>query len=268
METMKTARNTNACRHLLFVAILAVSVGPNAWAQSGSRNPIGGGSAGGTGGGSIGGGSTIDGSGTVGFGGGLSGASTPASANLHGIADALRARGDAQRSASEAAINVQTARGKAIKNRVDSANAVVAIRKARFDADRLKREYAAEVREERKARLTALRSRPKRIPKTLSPYELDHYSGKIAWPVTLRDQQFSQVRKAVEKELTLHVRQTGSNEARLLTSISTLRKSVGKQARTIGYREFAAASKFLDRLRNHIRYSDQLMKHREMLAKM
>ena len=235
-------------------------------AQSGSRNPVGAGAsgAGGTGG-SLGGSSFDNGFGGVGSG---TGASTPASARLHGVADAIRARGEARRSTSEAAINVQTARGKSIKNRVDKAQAVVSIREARFQADRLKRQYASEVRADRSARIAALRARPKRIPATLNGMEIDRYSGKLTWPASIRQKRFEKARKAVERELQTHFKQRGSNEARLLTSIETLRKAVGKQARNLGYREFASASKFVGRLRNHVRHSDQLMQQKTMVAKM
>lgn len=169
---------------------------------------------------------------------------------------------------SEAAINIQTANGKRIRNRVDLANARVMIQQARIEVDRLNREYKEELKQAGRARLTAFRSRRTQKSTTMSVTEFDHYTGQIGWPTTLRSKRFEKQRRVVEKELLAHIKQAGSNEAKLLNAVAALRKAVGKDARRLGYREFAASSNFVDRLRKHIHHSDQIVKHKEMLAKM
>jgi hypothetical protein len=262
---IKTSFTTALRLTALTVAIAALTTG-SVFAQSGSRNAVSTGSTSSSGfGGTGNGGGGIASDGTITGGG--SGASTPAESRLRGVAELVRATGQSQNNASRAAINLRTAEGKAIQNRIAAARAKVEIRQARIDAERLKATYQQEIRKLRSERLALLRTRPKRVAATLTAREFDKYTGEVQWPMAITHPIFAKQRTAVEQALKSKTRMQKHADEKLTIAVDALRKAIGRNAQTLGYKKFASANNFTKRLQNQIRFQEEI-KRVEMLASM
>ena len=176
-------------------------------------------------------------------------------------------QGRAQNNASRAAINLRTAEGKAIQNRVASARAKVDIRQARIDAERLKATYQQEIRKLRSERLALLRARPKRVAPTLTAREFDTYTGEVQWPMAITNPILTKQRAAVEQALKPKTRMQKHADEKLAIAVDALRKAIGKNAQTLGYKKFASANNFAKRLQNQVKFHGKI-KPVEMLASM
>lgn len=265
---MRIATNfTTALRLIALAGVFVLLVNGSAFAQSGSRNAGSTGSTesgGGFGGGGNGGGG-IASDGTITGGG--SGASTPAESRLRGVAELVRATGQSQNNASRAAINLRTAEGKAIQNRVAAARAKVEIRQARIDAERLKASYQQEIRKLRSERLALLRARPKRVAPVLTEREFDKYTGEVQWPLAITHSLFAKQRIAVEHALRPKTRMQKHADEKLAIAVDALKKVIGEHAQTLGYKQFASANNFTKRLQNQIKFQEEI-KRVEVLASM
>lgn len=261
-----TTSFTTALKLTALAGVFAILVTGSAFAQSGSRNagssPA---STGSSGFGSASGGGGIASDGTITGGG--SGASTPAESRLRGVAELVRATGQSQNNASRAAINLRTAEGKAIQNRVASARAKVDIRQARIDAERLKATYQQQIRKLRSERLALLRARPKRVAPTLTAREFDTYTGEVQWPMAITNPILAKQRAAVEQALKPKTRMQKHADEKLAIAVDALRKAIGKNAQTLGYKKFASANNFAKRLQNQVKFHGKI-KPVEMLASM
>lgn len=250
---------THGSLQVCVAAIMFVSVSNLAYAQSGSRNSIpsptvtGGqttASQGESSGGTFG---------TTGFGGSF--VSSPIADTLNGNAAILRARSNAVRTASQAAINVQSARGQAIRNRVAMAEGSLRIEEARIASSRLREAYANETRRARAARRAELAaSRPRHKKPGLTQSEYNYQTGQISWPSVLKGPSLTRHRIAVDR---LAVRKPNGERDNIELKIAAkaLRTALGKNARRLGQLRFTAANNFLKRLDRQIRIDTDPMKN-------
>jgi hypothetical protein len=121
-------------------------------------------------------------------------ASTPGESFARGAADVIRAQGEFNRLTSEAAINATEARARAIVNAQEGV-------KAYFNMRQLNRDYRRAERGPRATQEDYERYARSARPVPLSPSELDTLSGRVNWPILLRDERFAPLRTELEELL-------------------------------------------------------------------
>ena len=121
-------------------------------------------------------------------------ASTPAESFARGAADVTRARGEYNLLSSQAAINLQDARSRAIINNQDAVDAYFRIRQ-------MNRDYRAAMRGPRPTQEDFERYARAARPAPLSPSELNTLTGRVRWPVLLRHDRFAELRAELESLL-------------------------------------------------------------------
>jgi hypothetical protein len=144
--------------------------------------------------GTLGGVSSFFGDGVVVGGGYPFKASTPAESFARGAADVIRAQGEFNRMTSEAAINWQEARARAIVNSQDYVDAYFRNRQAN-------RDYRRAERGPRPTQQDIERFAQALKPAPLSPSDLDMLTGRVNWPILLRADRFSPMRAELEELL-------------------------------------------------------------------
>jgi len=123
--------------------------------------------------------------------GGYGGGSTPASANLRGMADVVRSQGQANLDNSAAAINYGIARSQEMDNYKQYVNTF-------FEARQANRAYRAAERGPPPTMEQLVRYAQMGKPKPLSPSELDVITGDIAWPMVLQEDAFAKDRETIQ----------------------------------------------------------------------
>jgi hypothetical protein len=121
-------------------------------------------------------------------------ASTPAESFARGAADVIRAQGEFNRQTSQAAINAQEARARAIVNAQNGVDAYFKIRE-------MNRDYRRAERGPRPTQEDAERYAQAAQPTPLSPSELDTLTGRVRWPILLRDDRLASLRAELEELL-------------------------------------------------------------------
>ncbi len=121
-------------------------------------------------------------------------ASTPAESFARGRAEVIRAQGEYNRLTSEAAINVQQALSGAIDNAQKGVDAYFRIRE-------MNRDYRQAERGPKPTREDFQRYARAGLPTPLSPSELDTLTGRVRWPILLRDDHFASLRAELEELL-------------------------------------------------------------------
>jgi hypothetical protein len=117
---------------------------------------------------------------------------TPFSSGAHGVADMIRSAGAYNALTAEGAVKAGQAQQQFIENRRAAVENYFAVR----DINRRSR---GEERGPRASAEDMVRYSRSGAPARLSPGELDHVSGRIAWPVLLRDDQYVNYRAAIEQ---------------------------------------------------------------------
>jgi len=119
-----------------------------------------------------------------GFGGGWGNPGTAASSELQGLASVVGASGYANLMNSEALKNVTQARSQDIKNRVEWTNSYIEMRQAHkaYVASNITRLSTDELNK------IARDASPKRLDVT----QLDPITGRINWPIILRDPRYAE----------------------------------------------------------------------------
>jgi len=127
-----------------------------------------------------------------GYGSGYHHASTYEEGVQRGAADIIRSAGAANLMNSAAANNWQDAQRKYIENRVYGTDQY-------FEMRRMNRAARAAERGPKPTMEKLVRLAGARKPNRLSPSELDPLTGKITWPVLLREPQFREDRQKLEE---------------------------------------------------------------------
>jgi hypothetical protein len=169
-------------------------------------------------------------------------------------AEMIRAQGQAVQAGSlgleaqsRAAINYEQARSQYIEN-ADQWTDVYNQRR------RQQMELEAYERERHKADLQRyLKNRPDPAPPhTLSPGELNPSTGEIAWPETLLEEDYADLREAIEREYATHAAASGAagNVRRIRELTGEMRDVLRANIREMPSYEYIAARKFIDGLSN------------------
>ncbi|HVX16338.1 MAG TPA: hypothetical protein VHC22_34450 [Pirellulales bacterium] len=119
-------------------------------------------------------------------------ASTAGEGYAIGMADMVRSAGMATLMTSKAAGNVEDARSKYIDNVMKSTQAYI-------DRERMLQSYQDSLRRPPPTSEQLYRMAQIGLPQALSASQLDPVSGKIAWPVVLRDDAFESYRQTAQE---------------------------------------------------------------------
>lgn len=191
-----------------------------------------------------------------GYGYGYGGASTPASAAGHAMADVVRSQGMYNAMTSAAMVNVEDARSKYIDNQKQWTE-VYLMKKRVLDAEHAKQKEDARARNARLQEAQA--SNPSSLPPRLTSSELDPSTGKIAWPAALMRDSFAPQRKEIDDLFTsrAHTGTTSEMSETIYKSVRSLQDDLRKEIREIVPQEYMDARKFLDRLSLEGRFPTQ-----------
>ena len=174
-------------------------------------------------------------------------ASTPGESFARGMADVIRARGEFNLLTSEAAINWQEARARAIVNAQDYTDAYFKMRKANRDYRRAERGPRPTQEE-----IERFASAGKPLP--LSPSELDELTGRVKWPILLSANHFSSLRAEMEDLLDQWAvsrslgqpDRFGAEQHLAVRSLSDRMEEILQQdVRNLPTQDYAAAKRFL-----------------------
>ncbi|HWB11397.1 MAG TPA: hypothetical protein VG826_19360 [Pirellulales bacterium] len=118
-------------------------------------------------------------------------ASTAGEGFAIGMADMVRATGMATLMGSMAASNVEDARSKYIDNQMKATQGYI-------DRQRMLQSYQASLRRPPPTSEQLYRLAQQGLPKSLTATQLDPVTGKITWPVVLRDEPFDSYRESAQ----------------------------------------------------------------------
>lgn len=179
--------------------------------------------------------------------GGWGGASTPASAAGHAMADMTRSQGVYNALTSAAMINNEEARSKYIENQKQWTE-VYMMKQRIVEAEHARQKDEARARNERNREYKA--SHPSDLPPRLTTSELDPATGAIAWPQALKRSSFDGLRQDIDSLFTARARTGTTSEMSdaIVKKVKALQDSLRSQIRDIVPQEYIDARKFLDRL--------------------
>lgn len=171
--------------------------------------------------------------------------SNPIEGAQRGMADMLRARGQAEESRAKAMISYEEARSKYIDNKLKWTQTKLerqrigqAAREAEYDKKRARRDkYLAA----KKTTSTTTQ---------LSYSQLDPTTGKIYWPDALKADKYASQRSEVDELFVLraHAGTTPDLSGRVHEAARKMQSQLKRDIRTIPSYEYIAARKFLDGL--------------------
>ncbi len=176
-------------------------------------------------------------------------ASTAGESYARGMADMVRSAGSANLLNSEAAINYEAARAANFENRLLYTNSY-------FENKRMNKEYRAAARRPPATQEQLFRYSQERMPKRLAPSELDPFTGSIAWPLLLEQDEYAEARRRLEESFVTRVESQGAD----LDAYMKIRKTVDQ---TLAYMKskikdyppdvYMVAKRFLVSLKNEAR---------------
>lgn len=181
------------------------------------------------------------------YGGGYS----PVEGYQRGLADVIRARGQAAENLSRARVNNEEAREKYLENQ-EKWTEIYWQRKRLAEAERAK-EHA----EDRERRERWLASKRDRQPPTLAPGQFNAETGELEWPEALQGAIYADYRQRIEAELELQATTGTTENAGKIRSLARGMQSVLKDhIHELSPNDYIAARKFLDRLVNQMALAD------------
>lgn len=172
--------------------------------------------------------------------------STAGEGYAHGMADVVRSAGAANLMNSAAAINVETARSAYLDNQIKFTNTF-------FEKKRIRQSYVDSTKDLRRnsnQRMAALaRSTP---PPPLTDRELDPVTGQIAWPRTLRDDQYEPLRLKLDDMFAKRAEAGGNISYKQADEIyaasNELSSELKKRLKDYPSGEYMSAKRFIERL--------------------
>ncbi len=186
----------------------------------------------------------------VGYGGyggyGYGGASTPASAAGHAMADMTRSQGMYNAMTSGAMVNVEEARGKYIENQKQWTDLYL-MRQRVVAAEHAQQNQEARARN---VQLQEYQVGHTSLPPRLTSSDLDPSTGMINWPSALMRDSFATQRKEIEALFTsrAHTGTTSELSDAIYKQIRAMQDELRTQIRDIVTSEYLEGRKFLDRL--------------------
>jgi len=175
---------------------------------------------------------------------GVSYGHTPAESYARGMADLVRAQGQAEKNLSSARINNEIARSRYIENQV-------AWQQAYLQRKRAYQAYAAEERERSRQKYqNYMANRESEAPQPLTTSQVDFATGAVNWPTALQAPEYSEYRQRIEQLLQLEARTGGSasTEGELQQVARNMQTALKQNIRGIPANDYIAARNFLDSL--------------------
>lgn len=170
--------------------------------------------------------------------------STAAEGAARGMADVIRARGDANLSNSAAAVNFSEARKNEINNSMLYTNTYFEMRKVNRDA------RAAE-RGPKSSREELERMAHSGLPARLNTSQLDPVTGNIQWPRLLNIDDFAQQRTQLQETFNYRAANgtiTASQSVEVATVTQALLEQLKTMIRQVPTADYMAARNFLQSL--------------------
>jgi hypothetical protein len=186
------------------------------------------------------------------YGYGANFASTAAEGNQRGMAEVIRAQGEATESQARAMVDYEEARGKYLDNQ-SKWNSVYRERRAiQAEKKAKEKEHQQVLRESRKRVDERRKSRP--TPR-LSSSELDAESGNITWPAELAKDRYSKHRDEVDDLFALRAETglTSELEERAAKAVKAMRDKLRTHIKDMSPNEYIAAKSFLTTLAGEVR---------------
>ncbi|MBN2023242.1 MAG: hypothetical protein JW809_10675 [Pirellulales bacterium] len=168
-------------------------------------------------------------------------ATTPAEGFAQGVAAVLRARGEAALDASLAARHRAEAQRIAIENQRLQARVFAEIQQTH-------RERRAAERAHRPSGADLMRLARENAPRRLSPGELHAVTGKITWPVLLREEMYRTPRMIIEAIFARRAVQktlSADDLAGVRGAAETMLDGLRQQIRQVAAADFMASKNFL-----------------------
>lgn len=169
--------------------------------------------------------------------------STAAEGFGHGLADVIRSAGQANLLSSEAAINYNKARSLALDNAAKTVSTY-------FDMRRMNADSRAAERGRRMSREEIYRVSQALLPRRLSPGELDPVTGRVAWPILLRGDDFASYRVDLDRLFAERTQGdlTTDQYLTLLERLGQMTEELRDQIEVIPTIDYIAAKRFLGSL--------------------
>jgi hypothetical protein len=181
----------------------------------------------------------------AGYGYGYGGGYSPYS--QQGMADVIRARGQAAEDYSAARINNEEARSKYLDNKLKWTE--VYWERKRLGEAELAKDYA----EDRARREKYLEANRGRKPETLPPSQFDAQTGGLEWPDPLQAAIYADYRQQIEAELQLQANTgTSSNSTKIRNLAREMQGVLKDHIKDMSPNDYIASRKFLDRLVNQV----------------
>jgi len=225
-------RNSGPNNVLLLAALLLVCATGRASAQSGTRNVVSSSSGGGLAVGSSSGRTSAFGvtsGGATVAAGSSSQAATAAESVARGRGEFIRSLGAGQLHASEALINVESAKSRRLDNKLKKQRSFVGIEQARQELRDLRLQYR---REEMARRLRSYRASRQQDRSRIqaASLQIDDKNGDIVWPSVLRVSQFASIRYRLD-ELSRQADDGDSLYGEIAEAIGELNRQIRTEVR-------------------------------------
>jgi hypothetical protein len=170
--------------------------------------------------------------------------SNPVEGARYGLADVIRARGEAAESTTRAMSNYEDARSKYIDNQKKWTETYW--ERKRLGQAELKKDHDRK----RAARERYLAQKGSGAPPRLSPTELDPSTGKIYWPETLMGNEYAAARQALDELFVLgaHTGSLRQYSADIAEQSRVMQDELKKHIRDMPANDYIAARNFLESL--------------------
>ncbi len=182
------------------------------------------------------------------YGGGYyAGGYSPVEGAQRGMADIVRAGGEAAESTSRARVSNEEARQSYLNNKLRWTE--VYLERKRLHKEARAQEHA----EDRERRQRYLASKRDRRPETLPSSMFDPQTGSIEWPEPLKADIYANYRRQIEEELEVRATSgTTANSNKIRDLARQMQSLLKDHIRDMPANEYIAGRKFLDRLVNQM----------------
>lgn len=180
-----------------------------------------------------------------GYGGYGYGGYSPVEGYQRGMADVIRAKGQAAQDYANARISYEDARSKYLDNKLKWTK--IYWQRKNFAEAQLRDRYE----KDQAARVKWLASRRDKKPETLPPSQLDTQTGEVQWPDALQEPIYTEYRTKIEEALKAQAE--GENkESEIRTLARGMQGELKNHIKGMNANEYISSRKFLDRLVNQM----------------
>lgn len=162
-----------------------------------------------------------------------------------GMAQVVRARGQAARDYTQAQINRQVALSKYLENQKKWNEIYQARKQAAEEARRKKREERKRAAEERRSRPS-----PPQARITFQPGDRDPETGQLNWPEVLQSSEFAAQRKAIQEQFDLKAKTqaTPAIKSKVIDTAMDMKTALRAKVNDVPINTLLAGLNYLDRV--------------------